>query len=163
MRDRVKGVGCVRRARLVVVVYDVKQASESQLKPLTRIPPLKDVRYRKAIQATLDARREAAGYDEPCIIPGDVYMLFDGKRRGNIPKLRSGFKSDETGDELPRKTKEIHITYAEEALTGSLNRVTKGTASVKQNEGLIMTSRDKSRLQAKKRKHFAGTTRGHYT
>lgn len=138
----------------------MKQASESQSKPSLRIAPLKDSRYKKCIQACLDARREVAGFQEACIVPGDMFLIFDGKRMGNLNKLKNAFHNETHDEPLKKNTRLVNISYAESGLTETLLLVRKGTASVKQNERMLMISRSRPKLPAKKRKHFAGTTRG---
>jgi len=144
--------------RYILIIYDVKQASESQSKPASRIPPLKEARYKKCLSACLDARRQLAGYDEMTIAAGDMFLIFDGKRMGNISKLRNGFADGE--QPLKKFSKILNFSYAEDGLTEALALVRKGTASVKQNERVIMVAKSRPKLTARKRKHFTGTTRG---
>lgn len=152
---------CARcRGRYILIIYDVKQASESQSKPASRIPPLKEPRYKKCLSVGLDARRQLAGYDEVTITGGDMFLIFDGKRMGNISKLRNGFTDGSNEQPLKRFSKVLNISYAEDGLTEALALVRKGTASVKQNERVIMVAKSRPKLTARKRKHFTGTTRG---
>ena len=62
--------------KYVIVVYDVKHASESKTSPHSRVAPLKEIRLRKLLSATLDARRQSAGNDSICVLPGDRRQAF---------------------------------------------------------------------------------------
>jgi hypothetical protein len=144
-----------------VVVYDVKQASESKTAPHLRVAPLKEARLRKLICATMDARRQSAGVETPQLMPGDMYFLFDGKRPKNAYRLKAAFISEgENETQLPKKDRELQLIFTEKGLTERkfINR--RGAASIKQSERVHMITKHRPKLPMRKRRHFAGTNLG---
>lgn len=144
-----------------MVVYDVKQASESKTAPHLRIAPLREARLRKLICATMDARRQSAGVETPQLLPGDMYFLFDGKRPKNAYRFKGAFVGEgEQEVQLPRKDRELQLIFTERGLTERkyLNR--RGAASIKQSERVHMITKHRPKLPTRKRRHFAGTNLG---
>ena len=74
-------------ARFVLILYDCKQACEAKTAPHRRTPPLQLTRLKRAIGATIEARAKAAGLDRIVLLPGDMYVLFDGGKEGNHSKM----------------------------------------------------------------------------
>lgn len=147
--------------RYVVVVYDVKQASESKTAPHLRVAPLKDARLRKLICATMDARRQSAGADALQLMPGDMYFLFDGKRPKNAYKFKGVFVGDGDGDAaLPKKDRELQLIFAEKGLAERKYINRRGAASIKQSERVHMITRHRPKLPTRKRRHFPGSNLG---
>ena len=142
----------------VMVIYDYKQATESKTHPATRRAPLKDTRSTKCVLATVDARRTAMGQTGMGILPGDMYVLFDGTRAGNLNKLKAGFVND-GGEALPRSERKLVLVYAEDGAARRRHLV-RGTGSVKQQEGVLLVTRHKPKMNRRKRLHFEGTSAG---
>ena len=149
--------------RYVLVVYDVKQASEPETYPSTRTPPLKPHRFKKVVAAVVDARRTAAGYSSLQMVGGDMYMIFDGKRSGNAPKLKSPFTTESAdGNPTPMQfsRQQLHVVYQEKGITDKKAVNRRGTAAVKQNEQVHCFTRVRPRMPTRSRRHFEGTTLG---
>jgi len=142
----------------VIVIYDYKQATESKTSPATRRAPLKDARATKCILATVDARRTTMGQTSIGILPGDMYVLFDGTRGGNINKLKSGFVN-ESGEVLQKSERKLVLVYAEDG-AARRRQLVRGTGSVKQQEGVLLITKHKPKMNRRKRLHFEGTSAG---
>jgi hypothetical protein len=147
--------------RYVVVVYDVKQASESKTAPHLRVAPLRDVRLRKLICATIDARRQAAAVETLQLMPGDMYFLFDGKRPKNAYKLKGAFVGEGEGETmLQKKDRELQLIYTEKGLAERKYINRRGAASIKQSERVHMITKHRPKLPTRRRRHFPGTNLG---
>ena len=144
----------------MLIVYDMKQAAESETYPSTRIAPFKQSRYKKCIQAVLDVRFQNAGFGTACLVPGDMFLVFDGKKTGNQTKLKAPFINEAKDMPLQRAKRVITITYSEKGITDrrAVNR--RGAASVKQNEHLHVFTRVRAKLPTRARRHFDGTSMG---
>lgn len=142
----------------VVIIYDYKQAAESKTSPATRRAPLRDGRATKCIVATLDARRTTMGHAAMGVVPGDMYFLFDGTRSGNVSKLKAGFVN-ENGEAIPKAERRLVLVYAEDG-AARRRQLVRGTGSVKQQEGLLLVTRFKPKMNRRKRLHFEGTSAG---
>ena len=77
-----------------MIIYDCKQACEARTAPRRRTPPLQLLRLKRAVGATLEARAKAAGMDRAAILPGDMYVLFNGGKEGNRSKMKAAFVDD---------------------------------------------------------------------
>jgi hypothetical protein len=142
----------------VVTIYDYKQAAESKTSPATRRAPLREARSTKCILATVDARRTTMGQTSMGILPGDMYIIFDGTRSGNVSKLKSGFVND-GGETLPKSERRLVLVYAEDG-AARRRQLVRGTGSVKQQEGVMLVTRFKPKMNRRKRLHFEGTSAG---
>jgi hypothetical protein len=120
----------------VLIVYDYKQACEPKTSPATRVATLRDNRMSKCIAGSIDARRTHMGRESVELMPGDMYLLFDGSRSGNMAKLKSGFVTD-AGEALPKAERRLTLIYSEEGIARR-RQIVRGTGSVKQQEGLMM-------------------------
>jgi hypothetical protein len=78
-------------ARFVLIVYDIKQACEAKTAPHRRTPPLQLTRLKRAVGATIEARAKAAGLDRIVLLPGDMYVLFDGGKEGNHSRMKAAW------------------------------------------------------------------------
>ena len=146
--------------RYVLIVYDVKQASEAETYPNTRIPPLKLARFKKIVAAVLDARKTAAGYAAPQLVGGDMFIIFDGKRSGNASRLKQPFVDESEDKPLPMTRSQLHIVFQEKGITSKKAVNRRGTGAVKQNEVAHMVTRVRPRMATRARRHFEGTTLG---
>jgi hypothetical protein len=145
----------------VLIIYDYKQASESQTRPQTRIAPLKDLRMKSMVQATLDARRSTRSEMSPCIMPGDMWMFFDGSRAGHSYMFNNKvFVDEESGTSLPKVARQLRIEYLESAVAERRSYCRRAVASLKSNEIAHIITHDFVRLPQKKKKHFSGTNLG---
>ena len=143
----------------VLIIYDYKQASESQTRPQTRIAPLRDTRMKSMIQATLDARRSVRS-EASCIMPGDV-AFFDGSRAGHHYMFNNKvFVDEESGAPLAKVSRQLRIEYLESAVAERRSYCRKAVASLKSNETAYIITNDFVRLPQKKKKHFSGTNLG---
>ena len=84
---------------LVLYHYDVKKAAETHFRPELRIAPLQDKEYKRVVKAVLSARK-VNNTDPAMVNGGEVALLLDGGRRGNMTRLLAPWK-----EEIPRKRK----------------------------------------------------------
>ena len=145
----------------VLIVYDYKQASESQTRPHTRVAPLRDARIKSMVQATLDARRAARAVETQCIMPGDMWMFFDGSRPGHHYMFNNKlFVDEESGVQLQKVLRQLRIEYLESSVAERRAYCRRAVASLKSNETAYIITNDFVRLPQKKKKHFSGTNLG---
>ena len=74
---------------LVLYHFDVKQCGEPCTRPELRIAPLRDAHYHRLVRAALNAR--TAG-QAASLKAGEVAILLDGGRKGNMSKLLAPWK-----------------------------------------------------------------------
>ena len=84
---------------LVLYHYDVKKAAETHFRPELRIAPLQEKEYKRVVKAILNARK-VNNTDPAMVNGGEVALILDGGRRGNMTRLLAPWK-----EEAPRKRK----------------------------------------------------------
>ena len=70
----------------VCIIFDAKLAGEALTAPNVRTPPLRDGRVQRLVSAVLRGRCCPAAGETPEIRPGDLFLMFDGGKRGLILK-----------------------------------------------------------------------------
>ena len=145
----------------VLIIYDFKQASESQTRPMTRIAPLKDTRLKMALQATLEARM-TTGERGLHIAKGDMWLLFDGSRHGHHVFFEKKLFIDPEQDAMSLKKfcRQLRIECMESSVAERRAYCRRGVASLKSNECICIVAGDVPRLPQKKRRFFSGTNLG---
>jgi hypothetical protein len=142
----------------VLIVYDPKQACEAVTTPRTRAAPFKEHRYKRCILSIIEERSEAAGYEgKTVLVPGDVYLVFDGKRSGLRSALKSVFTIDK---QKPGGLRQLHLIYSESGLMQRRSVTRKSAGGVRQNESLLLASNRRLKLPVVNRKHLNGTILG---
>ena len=111
-------------------------------------------RLKRAIGATIDARAKAAGLDRVAILPGDLYVLFDGGQEGNHSKMRAAFVDPDLNAPLkPKAARTLQLVFSEDSVAERRGYSRRGAASLRQGERCLLVTHSK-------RKHFIGTNRG---
>ena len=113
-------------ARFVLIIYDCKQACEARTAPHRRAPPLQLLRLKRAIGATLEACVKAAGMDRDAILPGDMYVLFDGGREGNHSKMKAAFVDDQANALKPKVVRTLQLVFSEDIVGARRGYATRG-------------------------------------
>ena len=139
-------------ARFVLIIYDCKQACEAKTAPHQCTPPLQLARMNRAIGATIDARAKAAGLERTALVPGDMYVLFDGGKVGNDSKMRAAFRNPDGSVLAPISSQTLHLRHWDSVLNANGRGYTKrGAGSLRHGEqclfvahSLPMTSRTKN-------------------
>ena len=144
----------------MLIIYDCKQACEPKTAPHRRTAPLQLARMKRVIAAVMEARTQAAGLDRKAIVPGDLFVLFDGGKEGNHAKMRSAFSADDGTAIKPRSNRALQLIYNEESVAERRGYCSRGAASIKQSERCLLVTQHKPVMPTKKRKHFTGTNRG---
>ena len=175
---------------LVLYHYDVKLAGEPQTRPELRISPLRDASYHRLVRAVLNARSPAGSVaTQGYVRSGEVAVILDGGRKGNINKLiapwkvgtakdqvqagqndednedekQDGGDEDESGASAPGFVASIlALVYTEESVLAKRQRLRSqpGTGSVQQGEWAHILAHNRISLPDRKRKNFPGTTAG---
>jgi hypothetical protein len=70
-------------------------------------------RLKRTVGGTLDARAKAAGLDRVGILPGDMYVLFDGGKEGNRSKT-NGPGLD--APLKPRVARTLQLVFSEDSV-----------------------------------------------
>ena len=123
------------------------------------------MRLKRAIGATIDARAKAAGLDRMAILPGDMYVLFDGGKEGNHSKMRAAFVDPDLNAPLrPRVARTLQLVFSEDSVAERRGYSRRGAASLRQGElRLLVVTHSKPVMPTRKRKLFIGTSRGDAT
>jgi len=144
----------------ILIIYDRKQASESQTRPMTRIAPLKESRLRMILQATLEARMQATTAKPGTglhIADADMWLLFDGSRTGHHHLFNNKLFIDTEQDDTPSLTKVLRllrIEYLESSVAERRAYNWCGVASLKSNETITLVTARIVRLPQKQKKFF---------
>ncbi len=136
-------------------LLDVKQMGEPVTAPHSRVMPCKKERIVKLVGAFLRARRGDSA--NKLMKEGDVVILLDGGKRGNLPKLLSPFREFSGHHRTVMKT--VTLVYEEESVKARKERV-KGVNAVSQQESMHLVSRTAYDVPEMKRVTYAGTNRG---
>ena len=150
----------------MLIIYDYKLACESQTRPATRIAPLKFVRAKRLVRAVIESRSEAFGYQEPSLVPGDMYFLFDGGKPANLRKLKSIFTitDGDEGEEAERAMqahpKELTLIFNEDCVAERRVVVRNSIASMKMKETICLVTKHRACIPRRARKNLPGTTNG---
>ena len=147
-------------ARFALIVYDIKQACEAKTAPHRRTPPLQLTRLKRAVGATIEARAKAAGLDRIVLLPGDMYVLFDGGKEGNHSKMKGAFVDPEGTALKPKVTRTLQLVFSEESVAERRGYSRRGAASLRHGERCLLVTHSKPNMPTRKRKHFTGTNRG---
>ena len=139
----------------VAALLDVKQMGEPVTAPHSRVMPCKKERIMKLVGAFLRARRGDSA--NKLMKEGDVVILLDGGKRGNLSKLLSPFRAFSGHHRTAMKT--VTLVYEEESVKARKERV-KGVNAVSQQELMHLVSRTAYDVPEMKRVTYAGTNRG---
>ena len=139
------------RGRYVIIVYDVKVSGEATSLPSHRRPSWRHLHHLKLITAAMRSRGECP--EE--LHQGDVYLGFNGFKHGVDNSMASNFVSEKRTKHDRRNT---FVMYSEESMVARYKKLK--TSDVKQEEGVMMVSRDALVLNGRRRKHYEGTNRG---
>ena len=158
--------------------FDVKKFGEPMTRPDLRTAPLRDGAYARLAKAVLSARNP----DSPTIQPGEITMLLDGGKRGNMTRLLAPFKegtskdcqkgrrgdddavvdehdsADEDG--RPGFVPSILQLGLDEESIAARRKLIRGTCSIKQVEWNHVIGNSKICLPERPRKHYPGTNCG---
>ena len=168
---------------LVVFHFDVKQSGEPLTRPELRTAPLRDANYHRLVRTVLNARAPAGA--TAGLRSGEVAILLDGGRKGNINKLlapwREGTSKDKRKhddddeddddkeddpddsdgtDRLGFTASVINIIYSEDSIARRRKKLRCTTGGIQQSEWAHMLAHSKICLPERVRKHYAGTTSG---
>lgn len=181
---------------LVLMHFDSKQFGEPITRPEYRIVPLRDAPYVRLVQAVLGARlatpppnvtKSGGNATTPILGTGDVAVLLDGGRRGNMARLLAPWKEgvkamtkkgeeEEVAEEIAAEDEEdestkppagfvptlLQIAFTEESVANARrrNQYTSGLARLSQVEWVHIVASNKISLPARKRLHYPGSTVG---
>ena len=173
---------------LVLFHFDVKKYGESNTRPDLRVTPLRDAPCSRLVKTVLQARQSEG--KAATLQPGEVAVLLDGGKKGNINKLLAPWKEgtrkekkkvgeteagggDEdlaasAGEEEQEDEDDGHPDLVSEVLQiayteESLNarrKKTRGTCSLKQVELAHVLSSKRLSLPSRPRKHYPGSSTG---
>ena len=167
---------------VVIIHFDVKLSGESITAPRLRIAPFQERVYSQMVGCILEARNQSAS-STPGLNVGDAVVLVDGGRPGNLkamkkpwlPEAQDGGDDDavvvageedaadgaEAGDGTTPKviTTSMHL-FMDEASLRLRRKLTRGTMSLRQVEGMHVMTHGCLSLPERPGKHYPGTNRG---
>jgi hypothetical protein len=153
------------QGQYAIAMYAPRLAAESTTQPALRVPPLRNTsgpgggppHYRKMVQSVLMMRYET-GDDHAgnAIDPGDVFIISDSGRHGNVSPILSAFV-DMAGTALQRCHAVLYAAYGE----GDVEKrrdVVRGSLSVSQTENFNYISLEGIRTLKHPRVHQENST-----
>ena len=150
-----KVFGDDRAGTHVLIVTDMSVTGETVTKPEHRQPPFRQNQVGKLLRACFQARHGKA--DSLQLTSGDLYLIFDGSRRGIHGQLANLFGTEDTG--LFQKNKrEVTVVYTEESVKARYRKMLEG--HIQQEEVILQFTKDPMVLRGKPRLHFPGSNRG---
>jgi hypothetical protein len=151
---KLRGAPCPRdtnKSKYVGIFYDPKVAGEANHRPLLRVPPLRVEPYRRLIDLALGRCPEMTDAGE--IPDGDLYMLFDAGKSGNLGELLRPFAGK-------LKSVKSFVLWRDEDSYQARHRRVRGIGSCQLQEGLHIVSADVPALRPVKFNTYKGTTAG---
>ena len=167
---------------LVLYYFDSNNFGESVQRPDLRCPPLREKDYYRLFKAVLEARHPVSATvgGSSNLGVGEVPVLLDGGKRGNMTKLLSPWKDgtrcskhhddedvdDEAGDEdvddgMPTLVPDMANLVCTEQSKSSRRQRTRGShCSIRQIERAHILAHSKICLPSRQRKHYEGTSCG---
>ena len=117
-------------------------------------------RLKRAVGATIEARAKAAGLDRITLLPGDMYLLFDGGKEGDRSKMKAAFVDPDGTALKPKAARALQLVFSEESVAERRGYSRRGAASLRQGERCVLVTHSKPNIPTRKRKHFIGTNCG---
>jgi hypothetical protein len=165
LAEELQAVLDARKAdKLTIFHYDVKLSGESATKPAVRKPPLRG-HFKKCMNSVFAARQDK-------LLANDVFVFWDGGKKGNENELMSIFRrstEDDAGKRatinLEKKKITLSVVYTEESIRERRERV-RGLGSIKQLEFVHVvthksfTKTDDRAATVKDRLKYTGTIAG---
>ena len=143
--------GDALRGNYVLIVYDVKLSGEANSAPHHRPPSWRQGHHLKLINLAMRSRMETT--EE--LNSGDIYLGFNAHKFGTDGAMGHNFGAEKR---MKFERRSTFILYTEESMVARYKKLK--TSDVKQEEGLMMISRDILTLNGRKRRHYEGTNRG---
>lgn len=174
---------------LVVFHFDVKKFGESTTRPDLRVTPLRDQLYGRLVSSVLSARRSddisaaataaqtAEEQPQATLGAGEMALVFDGGKRGNLSRLVNPWKgpggkknkeedeaeddddADDDGQKQSTETSLLQLVFSAESLA-MRKKIVRGTLSLKQIEWCHIITSSRVSLPERSWKNFPGTNCG---
>lgn len=143
-----------------LIYANVRVSGECNSKRHVRLPPLREGKWVKLLKSAIVARSGS----EDMLVPGDLFLLFDGGKSGNENTLTKPFtieppEGKARTNRLIGDKKTYIIGLEEEALRKRLRSLS-SSHTLNQTETMYAICDKEVHLLEKKRKHLAGSNLG---